>query len=192
MEVAHEKCSSIEALLKRKTHRKFQNSSLSFIVFSTMLRNLNNELFKGVWHYYVAIFDVEHIPAGVYRYCPINHSLIGIKKGLFRNDLVTFLCGMSASLTASFLIIFSLDLKTAQQKFTYNRALREFYIESGRLAQKIILKGMQYNIGGLPSPAMRDSQICKFLEIYPNQCIPIYSLTMGMIAEAKVVDTGHL
>jgi len=88
---------------------------------------------------------------------------------------------MVASLTASFLIILSIDLKKAMKGFPYSRALREIYIDSGRLAQKLLLKGMQHHVGGLPSPAMNDSHMCSFLNIDPTKCIPIYTIAMGSI-----------
>lgn len=173
--------SFIEALLNRKTYRKFQEKPLSLAIASALLAELNNELFHGLWKYYVVAFNVEDIPPGIYCFHPDKHGLSLIKGGMFRQQAVELLCGMSASLTASFLIILSIDIQKAMSKFSYNRALREMYIDSGRLAQKLLLKGMQYHVGGLPSPAMRDSKMCEFLNIEPDQVIPLYTLAMGTI-----------
>ena len=175
--------SPIQALLNRKTHRKFQESSIPLCLLSTLLGELKEEIFADIWKYYIVIFNIEGIQPGIYRYCSTQHGLYLIKQGLFRNEVVKLLCGMAASYTASFLLILAIDLEEAMKKFPYNRALREIYIDSGRLAQKILLKGMQHSVGGLPSPAMKDSQMCSFLDIDPNQCIPIYSITMGIIPE---------
>ncbi len=178
--------SPIQALLNRKTYRKFQEISIPVHFLSTLLRELKEEIFADIWKYYIVIFNIEGIQPGIYRYCSIQHGLYLIKQGLFRTEAVDLLCGMAASYTASFLVILAIDLEEAMRKFPYNRALREIYIDSGRLAQKILLKGMQNSIGGLPSPAMKDSQMCVFLEIDPSKCIPIYSITMGIVSENSV------
>ncbi len=172
-----------QALLDRKTHRKFQEVPLSQKLFSTLMKELKGEIFTEIWNYYVIVFNVEDIPAGIYHYCPTAHGLHLVKPGLFRKDAVKILCGMAASLTASFLVVFSIDLQEAMRKFSYSRALREIYIDSGRLAQKILIKGMQHHVGGLPSPAMQDSQMCSLLKIDASEFIPIYTVAMGIISE---------
>lgn len=172
-----------QALLDRKTHRKFQEVPLSQKLFSILMKEFKGEIFTGIWNYYIVVFNVEDIPAGVYRYCSTAHGLHLVQPGLFRKDVVNILCGMTASLTASFLVVFSIDLQAAMRKFSYNRALREIYIDSGRLAQKILIKGMQHHVGGLPSPAMQDSQMCSLLKIDASEFIPIYTVAMGIISE---------
>jgi len=189
-EEATEQYSLIQALIERKTHRKFHNSSLSLEIFSTLLLNLKEELFKGVWNYFLVVFNVSGIPEGIYQYCPLQHGLTLIREGNFREELVPLLCGMVASLTASFSMILSVDLEIAHQMLPYERALREIYVDSGRIAQKLLLKGMQYHLGGLPSPAMRDSPMCEFLQINPNSCMPLYTITMGIIAEKNSSTTA--
>ncbi|MCH9611056.1 MAG: hypothetical protein S4CHLAM81_13880 [Chlamydiales bacterium] len=180
-EKIEEHISPIEALLSRKTHRKFQDKPLRLQIFSQLLQELKRELFSDIWCYYLVVFNVESIPPGIYRYNSQEHGLITVKGGMFRNDVVKLLCGMSASLSASFLLLLSVDVNQAQTCYPYDRALREIYIDSGRLMQKVLIKGMQYKVGGLPSPAMRDTAMCNFLNIDPNDCIPLYSLTMGLI-----------
>lgn len=175
--------SPIQALLCRKTYRKFQEKAMSSHLLSTLLRELKDEIFKNIWKYYVVIFNVEGMPPGIYLYCCKKQGLYLIKQGLYRNEVVELLCGMAASYTASFLLILAIDLEKAMQKASYNRALREIYIDSGRLAQKIVLKGMQHCVGGVPSSAMKDSLMCSFLNIDPKKCIPIYTITMGIVHE---------
>jgi len=183
--------SPLEALVNRKTYRKFQEKPLSLDITSILLSELNNELFHGIWKYYVVAFNVEDIAPGIYCFHPDQHGLSLIKGGMFRQKVVELLCGMSASLTASFLIILSIDIQKAMGKFSYNRALREMYIDSGRLAQKLLLKGMQYHVGGLPSPAMRDSKMCEFLNIESDEFIPIYTLAMGIIPGKNLNTDGN-
>jgi len=178
-----EECSFIHALMERKTHRKFHASPMTLKTFSILLQSLKNELFPGIWSYYLVVFNVKDVPEGLYLYCPIQHGITLIKQGSFREKLVGLLCGMSASLTASFVLILSIDLEIAQCRLPYERGLREIYIDSGRMAQKLLLKGIQHHVGALPSPAMRDSSMCEFLGIDPAAYIPLYTLTMGIIAE---------
>jgi len=65
---------------------------------------------------------------------------LAVKKGLFREQAIKLLCGMSASFSASFLTILSIDIEKALKNYPYNRALREIYIDSGRIAQKLLIK----------------------------------------------------
>lgn len=188
--IVSDRLSTIQALLNRKTYRKFQEIPISSQLFATLLGEFKEEIFSGIWNYYIVIFNIKEIPSGIYRYCFNKHGLYLIKQGLFRNEAVKLLCGMAASFTASFLIVLTIDLEEAMKRFPYSRALREIYIDAGRLAQKILLKGMQHDVGGLPSPAMKDSQMCSFLEIDPSKCIPIYSITMGIIPENCRNPTG--
>lgn len=175
--------SFIHALMERKTHRKFLDSPMTLKTFSALLQSLKDEISPGIWSYYLAVFNVKDVPEGLYFYCPIQHGITLIKRGSFREKLVGLLCGMSASLTASFVLILSIDLETAQYTLPYERGLREIYINSGRKAQKLLLKGIQFHVGTLPSPAVRDSPMCEFLGINPVVCIPLYTLTMGIIPE---------
>lgn len=171
----------IEALIYRKTYRKFDDRPLDFEIFSQIMMALEGELFSGIWEYHVVAFNVEHIPSGIYKYHPIEHGLSLVKEGAQRETAVDLLCGMSASLTASFLVMLCVDIQKAIQRYPYNRALREIYVDSGRMVQKVLIKGMEYYVGGLPSPAMRDTAMCTFLGINPSEHIPLYSLTMGII-----------
>ncbi len=172
-----------EALLKRKTYRKFQECPLNLDIFASLVNECKDELFAGIWRYYVVIFNVQELQPGIYLLQQDKNGLTLIKVGLFRQEAVKLLCGMAASLTASFLMIMSIDTQKAMQQYPYSKALREIYIDAGRLAQKLLLKGMQHHVGGLPSPAMLDSQMCNFLNLDPNQCIPLYTLTMGIFHE---------
>lgn len=181
--IINEETSPVRAVLERKTFRKFQDKPLRLQSLSTILGELKEELLKGIWNYYIVIFNVEKIPPGIYCYSPNDHGLSLIKHGLFRNESVRILCGMSASHTASFLVVLTINVEEAQKRYPYNRALREIYIDSGRLAQKILLKGMQNSVGGLPSPAMKDSEMCEFLNLNLAEYIPIYTITMGLISD---------
>ncbi len=183
-----EQLDRIPAFFERKTHRKFQEKSLDLAVLSLLLKEINGELFPEVWRYYILIFNVKNIPPGIYQFYPQAHGLSLIREGSFRDEVVALLCGMSASQTASHLILMSIDVQKAMKCYPYNKALREMYIDSGRMIQKLLIRGVQYNVGGLPSPAMRDSPMCTFLNIDPCECIPIYSLTMGIIPKKECYD----
>ena len=54
-------------------------------------------------------------------------------------------------------------------------------MDAGKIVQKILIKGIDYNVGGLPSPAMKDSKMCEMLNLDPDYLLPVYSVTMGSI-----------
>lgn len=174
----------LTALLNRKTYRKFLPVRLPIETFSSFLQSLSDfspSIFTKALDYYIVIFNVEEISEGIYRYCQNQHSLEGISKGNFRKSFRDILCGMATTLTASFVVIMVADCQFLQDNLSFNRALRNVYVESGRVGQHLLIRGMQYNLGGLPSPAMKDTEMASILGLDIAQQIPIYSLIMGII-----------
>lgn len=181
-EQVDDKLTPIEAILNRKTYREFKQQHISWQVCTSLLRTLDGAFFPDIWQYYLVALNIHSISQGVYRYHNQSASLELIQKGAFREQLMEALCGFYSPLTASFTIVLAIDVQKAQQSLPYDRALREIYIDAGRLAQKLLIKGIQQDIGGVPI-AMRDALMCKLLDIDINKVIPIHSLTMGLIPE---------
>eukprot|EP01132_Coremiostelium_polycephalum_P000246 gene246-326_t len=170
----------MEALLRRRTCRNFAQQPVSWEVCSDILRALSGTFFSKIWKYYVVALNIDTLAAGVYLYQPLSASLSPIRQGDFREVLVEALCGFYPPKTAAFTLILAIDIAQAQAALPYERALREIYIDAGRLSQKVLVRAMQHHIGGVPI-AMRDQLMCQLLSINASEVLPIQSLTLGMI-----------
>jgi hypothetical protein len=177
-----DKLTPMQAILNRKTYREFKQQPISWEVCTSLLRVLDGGFFSDIWQYYLVALNIHNVSQGIYRYHKKLDSLELIKKGAFREQLMESLCGFYSPLTASFTIVLAIDIQKAQKRLPYERALRDIYIDAGRLSQKILVKGMQQHVGGVPI-AIRDTLMCKLLDIDMNQIMPIQSLTMGLIPE---------
>jgi hypothetical protein len=177
-----DKLTTIQAILGRRTYREFDTHPISWPACSTLLRQLNNEYFPIIWQYYLVALEIDQLPAGIYRFYNQEDCLAPIREGNYRGQLTEALCGFYPTLTASFTVILAIDLQVAQRVLPYNRALREIYIDAGKIAQRLLIKGIQHGIGGVPI-AMRDQYIGKLLQIDIQKIMPIQSITMGLIPE---------
>ncbi|HLP34592.1 MAG TPA: nitroreductase family protein [Amoebophilaceae bacterium] len=178
----------MEALKMRKTHRKFHDYPLALDLFASILHHLTPK-HVDVWKYYIVVFNVSGISEGVYQYCPIQHGLVPIRQGNFKEIFASLLCGIIDPMTASFSIVLSVDLEIAQRMLPYERGLREIYIDAGRIAQKVVLSGVRYHLGVFQSAAMLDRSMCDFLQVSPECCIPLYTMVIGAIAEDELQFT---
>lgn len=171
------------ALLNRKTYRKFLPIQLSLATFSSLLGSVSEvspSIFTQALDYYIGVFDIEGIPQGIYRYSQEHRRLEGIIEGNFRANFRNILCGMATTLTASFVMIMVADYEFLQNNFFFNKALRDLYIETGRVAQHFLIQGIRNDLGGLPSPAMKDSDMVALLRLNVAHEIPVYSLVIGI------------
>jgi SagB-type dehydrogenase family enzyme len=141
--------------------------------------------------FHLAVFDVESIEPGIYRYDIVNHRLLQRRTGNFREEITSILVGMQSPMTASWTLIISADIPRYQWRYRHEHALRNLYIGSGRVAQLLILLAQAYGFGSVPTPAMLDSACGELFGMDPASEIPIYTITMGPISTARVPEVQH-
>lgn len=186
-------------MMRRRTVRRFRANSASLQDLSNVLwhglehvrqcralsqQNLMNLLVSyGVaFEFFLICYDVQHVPCGVYSYDLFNHRLILIQEGDYRERMIEILVGQSPPSTAHWTVILLADYDQYQWRYRHERALRNIYIEAGRICHELIMYGLAYNVGTFMTPAIRDSRLLALLQI--NDTVrfdPIYTLTMGLI-----------
>lgn len=176
--------SPIQAIVRRKTYREFSEHPVPLSILSELLKTTHSGTLLGdIWTYHLTVVNVKDLTPGVYHYDATNQELqLIVQKEIYRGELVNIFCGSTAPLTASFCVTLTMDIKKAQTDFPYSRALREAYIDAGRTSGRILLKGIQHNVGGVPF-ATRDALLCKLLTIDSSQLIPIHTIIMGSISQ---------
>jgi hypothetical protein len=174
----------IQAIFRRKTHREFSEQPVPSSILAALLKTTHaGTLLNDIWTYHLTVVNVKDLTPGIYHYDATNQELqLVVHKEICRGELVKVFCGSTAPLTASFCLTLAINVNKAQTDFPYSRALREAYIDAGRIAGRILLKGIQHNVGGVPLAA-RDILLCQLLAIDSHQSIPIHTILMGSISQ---------
>jgi SagB-type dehydrogenase family enzyme len=187
-----------QVLLRRRTVRKFSLNRVRRMALSTILwHGLNRlsstrfqddaqreplELLKSYGvavDFYLAIYNVEDIASGIYVYNYSHHSICLISEGDFRQDIRRLMWGQSAPLTGAWTIFLVLDFPQYQWRYRHERALRNLYIEIGRISQSLLLCAQALNCGSFPTPAFKDEETALLLKTNTYKQYPAYSITMG-------------
>ncbi|AKD31717.1 MULTISPECIES: SagB/ThcOx family dehydrogenase [Bacillus] len=196
---AHDTNKSLgEVLLKRTTVEKFINKKILFKTFSEFLyysmkdiRNERKELGNSVdkldllnglsyaFDFYIVSFDVEGIEQGIYFYDVREHSLELKSKGDFRGKVQEALIGQMSPLTSAFALIITVDYRRKQWRYRHNRELRNVYINSGQVCQKMVLGATQFDLYCNLTPAGRDGFYNQLLELDSRFEQVIYTINIG-------------
>ncbi|MBV8688034.1 MAG: SagB/ThcOx family dehydrogenase [Alphaproteobacteria bacterium] len=140
---------------------------------------------------HVAVFDVESIEPGIYRYDMVDHRLLRQRAGDYREEVTSILVGMQSPMTASWTLVISADIPRYQWRYRHEHALRNLYIGSGRVAQLLILLAQAYGFGSVPTPAMHDTTCCELFGMDPASEVPLYTITTGPISSARLPEVQH-
>ncbi|MCI2413101.1 MULTISPECIES: SagB/ThcOx family dehydrogenase [Thermoplasmatales] len=183
-------------LLGRRTTRIFQNESMKLEDFSSILwnalsrvRHVRNLSYEDPLDYfashgtefdfYVIAYNINHLQNGIYLYDVKDHFLSELKSGDFREEMIHNLWWHQAPKTANFTILFVTDFEQYQWRYRHERALRNIFIEAGRIAQRLIFEAERMGFGSLPTPATRDSSFDKMLSLKRNKQFVLYTITVG-------------
>lgn len=187
-------------LLNRKTERSYQRVFLPLEDLSSLLykalqearetlevytngskdKPLNLFCSRGVaFEYFLIIYKVTNLPSGVYHYNILKHELTLIEAGDFRELMIDCLQGMSSPKTANLTVVLTSDFEIYKWRYRHERSLRNLYIESGRYIQRILQTSMMLGLGGLVTPAIKDSKLLSLLKLDKLRFSPMYTLTLG-------------
>lgn len=177
-----------ELLMRRRTTRTFDPTPLSDRAFGRLLERMractaeDQDLpasRSGIEVFLIA-YSVESIDPGVWRIDLDDRSAHQIAAGLpdDRERVAEMMCGMQAAMSANGTFVFVVDLEQRMERFPYERALRELYVDVARLAQWVILCAELDGLGSLITPATNDRVLSDLLALRGAET-PIYTLTFG-------------
>jgi len=143
--------------------------------------------------FYVIVYAVRGVSPGIYFYDLKNHSLVQVRRGDVRKSMYNIIFKTPAILSANWTILIVADVLQYQWLYRHERALRNLYIEAGRVGQRLILTALAYGQGSLTTPAFRDEQLSKLLDLEPVRQVPIYSITAGSLhrEQQEPPETGR-
>lgn len=128
---------------------------------------------------YLIVFAVEGLHPGVYLYEPERSTLVLRKLGNFQTETHQALAGQPDPTNAAVTIIFVADFDRYQWRYRHERALRNLYVEAGRLMQPLILAATAIGLGTGVTPAIRDELIPPLLRLDNLNSQALHTLTVG-------------
>lgn len=174
-----------DVLLGRRTHRQFTGepvdqkilSTLLFYTFSPMLfcdaNVLGTVVMKtspsgGARHEleaYIAVFDVEGIPPGLYHYCAENHSLELLSSDFDRAFLRSINYGMAMPSDSAFVWIVTAIFWRTMWKYAHSRNYRVTLLGAGHIGQTFALTATALGLGPWQTIVFRDTELERALGI---------------------------
>jgi SagB-type dehydrogenase family enzyme len=128
---------------------------------------------------YVVVFNVEGLKPGIYFYSISQDSLRLESEGDFRQEVCAGLIGHQQALSAGCTIFLVVDFRRFQWRYRHERALRNLYVDVGRMAQYFILIATAYGLRNHITPATVDSSLATLLKIDSERRQVFYSITLG-------------
>lgn len=87
--------------------------------------------------------------------------------------------GQNVFENASLSLFYSVNFLRYQWRYRHERALRNLYIESGRLMQKTIVIAEYLDAGSFITPALKDHKLASLLNLDTVDEVVLYSQTIG-------------
>jgi SagB-type dehydrogenase family enzyme len=178
-----------EALLKRRSVRDFKDNPVTLSEVSQLIwaaqgitdpGGLRTAPSAGALYpleLYVVAGNVNGLPAGIYKYRPKSHELLGIVKGDRRIDLFNAALGQSPVRRADAVVVLSGVYERTTTKYG-ERGIRYVYMEAGHAAQNVYLQAVPLGLGTVVIGAFSDEEVKRILKM-PDREIPLYIMPVG-------------
>lgn len=135
---------------------------------------------------YVFARDVRGLPAGVYHYSALQHSLERVAE--FDADVITALIGgQEWGDDKPCLILLCAMLERTMWKYEDPNAYRVVLIEAGHIGQNIMLTATGYGLTACPTAAIDHARAKAILGLEHITQAPIYALTLSVPATELTV-----
>ncbi|MBM0236170.1 nitroreductase family protein [Micromonospora sp. ATA32] len=175
-----------EVLIHRRTVRSYDPKGLDQAAFARILHDFvvllggttDSGGFRAGLKSAAIVYGIDGLTPGVWNLDLRNEVAALARPAELRQAMSDLMCGMQAAKTASATLVLIADFPVRQRRFPYERALRELYIEVGRIAQWLILASEAHGAGCLITPATNDKVLCDMLGLPPREA-PIYTITLG-------------
>lgn len=192
-----------EALLNRRSVREYRNESLSLQDISQLLwaaQGMTGRSFRTVpsagalypLEVYLAAGRVDGLSPGVYRYVPAEHSIILVRDGDRRTELVDS-AGMQPFVKeapAAILIAGVYERTTGKYSSRdrdeatgaeYMRGVKYVHMEAGHAAQNVYLQAEALGLGTVTIGAFSDEDVKRVLGLRDDER-PLYVMPVGKAA----------
>jgi SagB-type dehydrogenase family enzyme len=129
--------------------------------------------------FYLVNFSVNGLPLGVYTYVVDKHALNTHHRSLDRRELHDALIGHDAPLSCAFTLFIVGNYERSMFRYKHERALRNLYVESGRICQNLILSFTRLGYTTHITPASKDSKLIDLLALEKHKQSSLYAISCG-------------
>ncbi len=162
-----------EALVKRRSIRDYVDKPLSLQevsqlafaaqgitgkLYGTHLRTAPSAGALYPFEIYLIVNNVSAIKRGIYHYSPLDHSIVLIKEGDFRKELMQASLSQEMMKDAGIVIVLSAIFDRMRSKYG-ERGYRYVYMEAGYISQNIYLQATSLGLGSVVVGAFIDKDI---------------------------------
>ncbi len=193
----------LDAIGNRRSHRRYLPEPLSlvelgFLLWATQgchqvlapgtaLRTVPSAGCRHPFESYLAVTNVETLEPGVYRYLPVEHSLVQ-EQALELSELRTRLASgtLNQSFTATAPVTFIWSVIPARSEWRYHTAAhRVILMDVGHLCQNLYLATEATGCGTCAIAAYHQQQMDKLIGVDGEEEFTIYLAPVGKITAAE-------
>lgn len=185
------------AIASRKSHRKYKAESISLEELSYLLwatqgirymgaperayRNVPSAGCRHAFETYLCILNVESLEQGIYRYLPIEHSLI-LEHSIAKLSEKIISATLKQSFTGKAAVNFIWSVIPYRTEWRYGTAShRVIAIDVGHVCQNLYLACTAINAGTCAIAAFNQRQMDELLGLDGNDEFTIYIAPVGKI-----------
>ena len=132
---------------------------------------------------YIAIGNVEDIETGLYKYNPVNHSLIHKKSRDMREIIYDLSLRQEWVKNSAAVIVYTAVFERTTRRYG-ERAHKYVYMEVGHSAQNVYLQAEALKMGTVAIGAFDDNGIKEALSL-PQEEEPVYIMPVGPVQHAR-------
>lgn len=140
------------------------------------------QLFRSIgvaFDFFLVNYSLTGMEPGVYFYDPQFHSIELRRLGDFRSEMEAALIGQPSVRGASATLLFVADFPRYYWRYRHERALRNLYIEAGRLMQYVLLCATAVGLRTNVSPAVDDRAMLSIVNGSDRTQQVLYTCTVG-------------
>ncbi|GAB2843378.1 SagB/ThcOx family dehydrogenase [Actinocorallia aurea] len=188
-----------EVLYRRRTHRDFTETPVALPTLAALLQicfapvdYLDSAELGAVTRRtspaggarqeldpYLAIANVTGIPAGMYHYNSLEHSLELLSEGFTRQEAVAMCAGQDHFGGAAFLVVLVAVIERMRVKYRSPRSYRVSLLGAGHLGQTFALTATALGLGPFQTGAFHDAAVVERLGLDNTSRTPVYVLGAG-------------
>lgn len=128
---------------------------------------------------YVAAARVDGLPAGMYRYVPRTHGLEPLNDGDPRPGIAAAAFDQEAITACAVAFLFAAVPERTTSRYG-DRGLRYIHMETGHVAQNVLLQAAALGIGGTVLGAFNDQRMAKETNLRSGE-EPVYLVGLGNV-----------
>lgn len=177
-----------ESLLKRRSIREFRRGPLEIAEAGQILWAAYGITSEEGFHtapsagalfplkIYLAADQVKGLDKGIYRYEPVNHSLVSIHEGSSCRRLADSTFSQEYIAEAPATLIISADYKGPRDKYG-DQGPKFTWMDLGHLGQNVHLQAVALELGTVAVAAVRPGEVEKFLGLRDEEVL--YLMPLG-------------